>query len=134
MAQVLAIGAREGQPCAVAQQDFVFVEEHPLQPLDLPNVHQCRMADAQEKARRQLRGHHREGIAEPVRLLADVQFHAIVDGLHPLNVGKAQREHEAVGVHGNLFLQARFRAEAFQQVLGLLWRKALDRGGAAAGS
>jgi hypothetical protein len=72
------ITAHESQPRAVEEKHSASTVEQRLQLLDLGAIHQCRRADAEEAVPWQLGCHGGEGLAEQVRLLSNVQGHAIV--------------------------------------------------------
>jgi hypothetical protein len=97
--------------------------------LEVRDVHQPRRAEAQESAWGQLRGHRGEGVVDAVRYLPNVERHAIIGGFQPLDIRHPQKEHEAIGVQGDLLLRARFGAETVQQVLCLLQWRAVERSG-----
>src|ERR1035441_8980300 len=119
---------------AVAQQHIISTLGRRLQADDLRDVHECRTVDGQETVWRQFGGHRCEGSAKQVRSLSNVQFHAPIDRLHPLDISQSQKEYEPVGVQTDPFLLTGFLAEAIQQFFELPWRQPLERGEASAGT
>jgi len=57
----------------------------------------------------------------------------IIGGLQPLDIRHSHKEHEAVGIEGDLFLRVRFGTEAIQQAVQTLRRGRLEWSGELAG-